>query len=125
MLVTHSNLLGVNLDWYPSFSSKCSILYHLEYEIELEKEEEVYQSMLNAYCGKSYDFEAFFYFAWRAFLLKFFNKPLPEKSLFNEEDKFLCTEWVLQLPDWIIKNKNDLAGKIITPYGLYKSLKRI
>lgn len=124
MLVTHSNLLGVGLDWYPSFSSKSSILYQLEYDVGLEKEEEVYQSMLNAYCGKSYDFGAFLYFSWRAFLLKFFNKPLPRSYQYDDEDEFLCTEWVLQLPEWILKNKNDLLGRLITPYGLYKALER-
>jgi len=123
MLVTQSNLLGVGLDWYPHFSSKSEVVFEIEYDLELEQEEEIYKAMLNSYCGTTYDWKTFFYFAWCGILFKFFNRPLPETNPYNDEEKFLCTEWALQLPDWILKEKKSLQGTLVTPYNLYLALK--
>lgn len=70
--------------------------------------------------GKTYDFKAFLYFAWRVLLRKCFNKPLPKANKWDDEHGFLCTELADALP---VPLKIDSDTAIITPYGLWEIYK--
>lgn len=123
LLVTQSNLLGVGLEWYPKLIEKSEVVFEIDYDLTLDSEEEIFQAMLNTYCGKSYDWWSFLYFAWCGLKAKLFKTPMPKENPWDDNKKFLCTEWVLQLPDWILKEKKCLQGTLITPYNLYLALK--
>lgn len=118
-IVFHSNLLGLHIEWFNTFKKKCQIIFEIDYNTDLENEEDIYQEVISINDGKSYDFAAFFYFIWRGFLYKFFNKPIPIVNKWNNEHQDLCVEVIRyfnkQLP---IK---DLS--IISPYKLYLILK--
>lgn len=123
-IVFHSNLLGVHLDWYKHFETTCDIVYNIEMSLSLQEEELIYLNILNKYTGKPYDFKALFYFAYRALLLKLFNKGLPTKNEWEDSGALLCTELAGVLPSSILPNsvsQEDLA--IISPFKLYCQFK--
>lgn len=118
--VIHSNLYGVNLAWLNDFTKKSTIVYSIDMPLSLEKEEEVYRSLLDNFCGEHYDYKAFLYFAYRALLFKLFKTPLPRTNPFNTRG-FLCTEMYGVLPKWLVPQPiTDLS--ITTPFILYKRI---
>lgn len=116
--VIHSNLLGVQFDWFKTFKKKNQILISKKLEMSLEQEETVYQGLLDGNDEEGYDFRAFWYFAYRALLYKAFKTPMPSKNKKNGAG-FLCTEMYGTLPEWLVpKVEADLS--ITTPYQLAK-----
>jgi len=119
-IVFHADLLGVRLAWYPTFLKSHEIVFEKEYDLGLEKEEEVYQSIITANDGKGYDYGAFLYFMWRGLLRKVFNKPMPDTNPWGSKDKYLCDELVEILPDYIVPRsvkETDIGMK--SPYQVY------
>lgn len=119
-IIFHSDLTGLHIQWYQTFLKTHEVIYEIEYKPGLKKEEEIYQGVLNAYDGKGYDYGAFVYFAWRAALKKFLNKPLPDSNPWGHKDRYLCDEVVQLLPDEICPpsvKKMDLSMK--SPYQVW------
>lgn len=119
-IVFHSNLSGIHIQWFNTFKKTCQIIHEIEYNPGLEKEEEIFQAILDAHDGKGYDFGAFAYFAWRAALLKFLKKPLPETNPWGSKDRYLCDEVIQLFPDEICPpsvKKMDLSMK--SPYQVW------
>ncbi len=122
-IIFHSNLLGTHIEWYGSFKKHCEIVYEIEYPMTLEQEEAVYQSILTTYDDHGYDYGALFYFGYRALLFRIFGIALPKKNEWAQSDKFLCTELVGTLPDYILPlsvKTEDLS--LTSPYKLYLQL---
>lgn len=122
-IVFHSNLLGTHIEWYGAFSKHCEIVFQKEYNLTLDDEEAIFQSILNTYDDKGYDYGAFFYFCWRALLYRTLGKPFPARNEWNSGNKFLCTELAGTLPDAMVSAKikaQDLS--IISPYRLYQEM---
>lgn len=121
LFIVHSNLLGVNLEWFNFFKTKCTIVYTLE-----RTEIEVLQEMKDAAKldrvlvkleGAWYDFGALF-FAGLALLAKHYLKiPLSKVNLWKSSGMFTCTEWVTNFVE-------DSSDAMITPYQLYLKLKQ-
>lgn len=122
-LVIHSNLLGVNLQWFNTFKKHCEIVYCKEYDLTLEQEEEIYQGLLDTYDGASYDWGAFIFLAYRGLLWRLFNIPIPNKNPWAHKGMFLCDELVTVLPPWLVELPNDVDFGIMTPYKVYNILK--
>lgn len=123
-IVFHSNLTGTHVDWYNHFKSSCEIAYELDYNLPLEAEESIYQSILNKNTGKSYDFGGFFYFIWRALLNKCFGFKFPEINKWSKEGKFLCTGLAAELPLEHFKGLETIKDTEMTsPYQIYLRLK--
>lgn len=119
--VIHSNLLGLQFNWFKSFKKKNEIVAQIKLpELSTEKEEEVYQALLEEYDGSEYDFKAFWYFAFHALMFKLFKTPMPKLNPKNASG-FLCTEIYGTLPEWLVPKLNEDLS-IITPYQLYKSI---
>lgn len=119
-IVFHSDLTGAHIQWYKSFQKTHETIFELEYTPGLKKEEEIYQEVIDANDGKGYDYGAFIYFAWRAFLWKFFNQPIPEKNPWGDKDRFLCDEVIQTLPNEICSQEikqMDLSMK--SPYMVW------
>lgn len=119
-IVFHSNLAGVQIDWFNNFKTKCEIVYSLDYNLGLEKEEQIYQSILDKNVGKSYDFPGFLYFIWRGFLNKVFSKPFPEKNKWAKDGEFICTGLAAELPKGLLPEIQDT--EMVSPYQLYLRL---
>jgi hypothetical protein len=118
-LMIHSNLLGVHLKWAPHFRKSATVVYEFEFRQSLEDEEQVYLSLINLTEGKPYDFGAFAYFAWRAFLWRFFGKEMPKRNPWGNKDHFLCTEIAAALPGWMLPIEKDpeVLG-MMSPYKI-------
>lgn len=96
-------------------------------ELKLErKDETVVQSFFSSGATyQKYDWPALFYFAWRAFLFKFFKRPYPKKNKYAVMDRNLCTEAIYLAAECyakvtghqIIPSDVDLA--MITPKDAY------
>lgn len=120
-LVIHSSLNGVELAWFNTFCKKNDIVFHLKYDLPLEQEEEIYQSILNNYDSSGYDYKAYFYFAWCILKMKLFKTPLPKSNAWGSKGSFLCTEMITTLPFWLLKVDSKDYG-IVSPYALYQEL---
>lgn len=120
-IVFHSDLLGVRLAWFPSFMKTHEIVEEMDFpSLKLDLEEEVYQSIITNFDGKSYDYGAFLYFCWRGVLWKLFDKPLPSKNAWGSEDAFLCDELAKVLPDWVVPPEiKAMDIGMISPYKLF------
>ena len=91
----HSDLLGQEIEWMPWFLQTHTVVSTLvpKEKMSLEQEEAYYQSaLLKSPKRPGYDFKAFLYFGWRILLHKFFNKPMPTKNAWNDDQEYLCTE---------------------------------
>jgi len=119
--VIHSSLFGVELAWLNTFKKKSDILFDLDYDLPLEKEEEVWTSLIDHFDQNSYDFGAFAYFIWRGILKKFFKVPFPPTNKWGSSKEFLCTEVIDILPDWLVKRSVRDYG-MTSPYQLYLEL---
>lgn len=113
--VVHSNLLGVNIRLYKNFMKSVTIVDELTYELSLEMEEQVFQSLLDQTSEDEYDYPGFFYFCWRALLFKLFNVPLPKKNEWGQAHMEICTEMIRKLPQWITNIPDDVDLGITVP----------
>lgn len=77
--------------------------------------------ILNRFSATEYDHGAFYYFAWRAALRRFFDIPLPPKNKWGSDRDPLCVgiaETIYkERPEWFKKKPSEFD--IITPMGLY------
>lgn len=119
-IIFHADLTGMHIQWANTFFKTRKVIFEMDYAPGLNKEEAMYQGILDAYDGKGYDYGAFVYFCWRAALKKFFKIPLPEKNPWGSKDRFLCDEVVQLLPDQICPpamKQRDLSMK--SPYQVW------
>lgn len=129
-IVFESNLKGSNIRYYPTFKKKCEVVREIDIPLSLEKEEKVYHSILDVYDSKSYDYTAFAYFVWRAFLKKCFGVPLPKKNKWNTKDSYICVGLALALKERSVDLPVHLAValesipdfEMISPEQLYQKL---
>ena len=127
-IVMHSHIQGVQITWFSDFIAHNKIVYCLEpaAPLTLQTEERIYRSLATATFGKEYDKSAFYYFALRGAMSRFFNMPLPEKNLWDDSGKFLCIEMYAALskayPDMFPLVAVDLA--ITSPYRAYSLIKQ-
>lgn len=125
-IVFHSNLYGLHIEWYNTFKKHNEVVYEIEYDLPLEQEEAMYQAVIDANDGKSYDYKAFMYFVWCGFKRKFFNTPLPATNKWDRENSLLCVEVLALLPRDILSDLNKLPKDLSmmspkTAYNLLRS----
>lgn len=127
-LVFHSSLFGVEIQGIYAFQKISRIVHYVDVPLSLEAEEGIYQRLLEHYEGQSYDYRAFGYFAWRAFLYRIFGRPFPERNAWQRPQDFLCDGFLAALdcpesPDWL---RNALFGlgdiEMKSPYAVYQAI---
>lgn len=122
-IVFHSDLRGTHIQWSKTFYKNRDLVFELEYKPGLNKEEEIYQTILDTYDGSSYDYGGFLYFCWRAALKKFFKKPLPDSNPWGSKKSFICDEVVQLLPDDVCPPEvKDMDLSIKSPYQVWMLL---
>lgn len=123
-IVFHSNLLGAHIDWFNYFKTQCDVVFEKDFNLSLDVEENIYQSILDKNVGKKYDFKAFAYFIWRGILWRFLNIPFPEKNKWAKDGAFLCTGLAAELPVQEFPELNGIKDTEMTsPYQLYLKFK--
>lgn len=120
-IVFHSNLLGAHLKWFKNFVKSSTPVFQLEWEAPLDFQEALYQEIEDVE-GNWYDFLAFFYFCWRAFLRKLFKIPFPKKNAWSNSKMMLCTAIAMTCQkQGLIPADVDL--EMISPFQVYEHLK--
>jgi len=119
-IVFHSNLLGCHISSKTSFYKKSKKVFELKFNLTLDEEEKIYQRLVSDFEGQAYDFGAFFYFTYRAFLFKFFGASLPVINPFQNKKTFLCTGLAASLPLSICPR---VDFEMISPFHLYNMIK--
>ena len=121
VLLFHSNLLGVHVDNFKSYSNTNEIVYEIEYNLSDSEEIALFLNLYERYAGRGYDFKAFLYLACVGFRYKFLRHPLPDKNSWEDDRTDICLEMVEKLPASVIGNiPKELS--MLTPYRLYKLL---
>jgi hypothetical protein len=124
-LVVHQRFDGFSIDWLPDWQKYYDIVYSLQpKEVDKQKEREILYSIMNSFSSTSYDLPGFMYFSWRAFLYKFFNKPIPKINKWGRKQAPLCTgvAEVIEdiMPQWFSQPVKDFD--IVTPEGLFNNM---
>jgi len=115
-LVIHSNLRGVNIESFKSFSENCVIVKRLiNPEIRYNDEFEVLINRASKREHSMYDIGAILFIGLSLLLRRFFKMKLPKSNLWNTTGMFICTELVTDIID-------EKADSMITPYGLYEKM---
>lgn len=120
-LMFESNLLGTHPKFYRSALKHMEVVHEIELDIPLDVEDKIWDSVIDKYDDKSYDYGAFFYFCWRALLKKLFKIPFPSKNKWAKNDSYLCDELYQVMENYVKDLKIDLA--ITPPHDLYELLK--
>jgi hypothetical protein len=119
-IVFHSNLKGAHIEWLNSFKQSSQIVYELDIDLPLDREEALYQSIINANDGKKYDYAAFLLFIFQVVRYRFTGKKRTDKNTWQDKRALLCTGLADYLPLDIfpqLAKVNDL--EIISPYQLF------
>lgn len=116
-LVVQSNFFGVGLSWFKDFSEKNKIVHSLEYDLGLEKEDAIFERILDQHFGKKYDWGAFFYMGYRLLLKLFLGLPMPTTNLWAKKEKFECIELSETLGEEITGELPHVAA--IDPHQLF------
>lgn len=87
--VYHSTEHGFKQLHFYDFEAEFKIVRSLAFNIPDDRALLALSSLIPN--NSAYDFSAFAYFAWRAYLLKYRNVPMPKKNLWNSSG-YLCTE---------------------------------
>lgn len=117
---------GFAIDWLPYFMKKNRVVYALEPKnINKETAERLMKAIMMEFSGTAYDEGSLAYFSWRAFLLKFFDEPLPSRGDWGDTKDPLCTGHARVLrrlkPEWFSSNIDDFD--IVTPGSLYHNMR--
>jgi len=91
-LMFESNLFGTHPTFYRNSLKNHELVHSIDIPLSVKKEDAVWDIVVNLLDGKTYDFRAFVYEAWRALLFKLFKIPIPEKNVFEKPDSYLCVE---------------------------------
>lgn len=127
-LVFHSALFGIDVQGIYAFERSNRIVNVVEIPLDLNLEETIYQRLLEHYEGKSYDFRAFAYFAWRCFLFRLFGIDFPPKNAWQRPEDFLCDGLLAALdtpeaPAWLRSALSDLGDlEMKSPHTVYRSI---
>lgn len=119
-IVFHANLLGLHIDWFNTFKKHSTVIYKIDCPMDLAQEELLYKKIIDKEDGKSYDFRAFAYFGWRAFLKKCFGFPLPTENKWESKTQDLCIEVIRYLDGEVPLNiPSSQALSMLSPYQVY------
>ena len=117
LVIVHSNLLGINLEWTRFFKRKCVIVHTLERVTpSIDKDMARLDETLTAQEHTPYDFGALLFNGLALLAKRLVGSPMPKVNLWQTTGMHMCTEFVEE----VVSMENDA---MITPEGLYNKLK--
>lgn len=131
-LVLHSSLGGVQLAWWGDFRDSHKIVHALapKEDLSLLQQETFFRAIITRFHGQAYDYPAFAFFAWRAFLYRCFGVPFPARNHWGSDQGLLCTGVgaALRDPVFDVLKLSDLRTipdlEMVSPHRLYAILKK-
>lgn len=120
----HSNISGVNLEYFPYVVNKYHIVKTAEVPLSLKDEDEVFEAMLGAGYKKPYDFKAFAYWVIAVLKNRLFGKPFPKTNAWNEEGKYLCVGMAYTMPKWLVGDLSEREAEMMAPMALVEHIEK-
>lgn len=124
-----SNLLGTRLDYWPFFETRVSrIVHQIRIDLDKDTEDRLYDEVIRKFGHLKYDWSGFFYFLWRALLLRVFKVPMPTRNAWGNPNQFLCVGLIKGLdteglPTWLRQAINNIPDcDMISPEALYRMI---
>ena len=121
-LCFHSNLLGTHPKFWKNTKKQLSVVHEIDLDLPIEVEDRVWDIVVDRYDGKGYDFKAFAYLGWRIILKKLFNKPMPVKNKWAEDQKFLCDEIYAALVECQVVPDLGIDIAMSSPHEIFELL---
>ncbi len=126
--VFHSHFNGAKPVWMAEFLKKNRIVHCLKFRNPpaLEKEEQLWKSIVSEFYGQPYDYRALAFWAWRAILYRVTGNGFPERNYWGVKGHNLCTAIALGLekawPERFSFKGSD--NEMISPHSLYNNLSK-
>lgn len=117
-LMFESNLLGTHPKFYKTALRHMTVVHEIDLSLSDEQENILWDMIVERFDDSKYNYGGFFYFCWRAFLLKLFKTPLPQKNPWSIPGTFLCEEVFYSL-EAIIEKKIGIDLSMISPEKMY------
>ncbi len=121
-LMFESNLVGTHPKFLKTALKHMEVVHVINLNITTEQENKVWDMIVDQFDGHAYNYKAFFYFCFRAFLYKFFRRPLPIKNPWSGSESYLCEQIAYSL-ETLTTEKIDLDLSMISPEDLYHYLR--
>lgn len=121
-LMFESNLLGAHPKFLKTSLKHIEIVHSIDLPLSIEKEDAVWEDIVNRFDGQPYDWGAFFYFCWRVVLKKLFWRPIPKKNAWARDGENLCIELFEAVKKHTKLKDIEIDIPMISPHELYNLL---
>lgn len=121
-LMFESNLLGTHPKFYRTALKHMEVVHSIELDLTTYQENEIWDIIVDQFDGHPYNYKGFLYFTWRAFLKKFFGKPLPPTNPWSMPGSYLCDQVCYALQG-ITNEKIGIDLSMVSPEDLYYYMK--
>lgn len=118
-LMFESNLLGTHPKFFKTAQKHMTVVHEIDMPVSVEVEDHVWDIVVDDYDDRDYNFKAFFYFCWRAFLNKVFKIPFPAQTKWSNPNNELCIQIFKALIDAGVLPDLGLDLAIASPHELY------
>lgn len=108
-LMFQSNFLGTHPKFWANAQKHMEIVHEINIPLPIEIEDAIWDAIVEKYDSKPYDLGGMVYLGWRILLLRLFNRPLPDKNPWANDDSFFCDE--------VYDVFNSVEGFIQLPVG--------
>lgn len=123
-LVLHSKLIsGVGLEWFDTWKKHNEIVWSFGLALPLEKEEEIYQTLLHENDEKDYDYAAFVYWPFALAKAKLLGQSMPLSNPWGSRKGLLCTGLYAKLPRWLVGEIDESQLEMTNPDKLGEIIK--
>jgi hypothetical protein len=121
-LMFESNLLGTHPKFFRTALAHATLVHEIALPLHIVDEDEVWDEVVAHLDGRSYDWGAFFFFAWRAALQKFFWVPMPKVNRWAQPGTDLCVEVFAAVKKFTALKDVQLELSMTGPHELYQLL---
>ncbi len=116
-IIFQSNLFGVHLTFASNFRAKNEVVFEQTLPTTEVEENATYFNVIAKHEGRSWDFSAFFYWAYCVINFKLLKKPYPSVNKLASKRADLCVELARSLPERFSIKGIDLA--MVSPYAVF------
>lgn len=117
-----SDFLGSHIAYFGTFKKSHVIVHEVDIPLSLGHEDAVYNSVVQRFDGRPYDYDYFMEMVGQVALNRVFGVPLPKYIKAPNPHADLCFEVFSHLPQSILPPSSLAKNAFVTPERLYRSL---
>jgi hypothetical protein len=121
-LVFESNLLGTHPKFWKTDSSTLTVVDELVVDMTANQENVIWDTVVDKYDGKKYDWGAFFYMGLCYIANRAFKRAIPTKNKWKDDGTFVCLE-VSKCLEVYFPQLKDVDVSMMTPDQLMALIK--